>query len=141
TIVRSVKGRLEPIQVEGDCILFTGPVDESTIVPLLEASFITFHRRLRAMAAGTTCPCVACRSIGGLTIKYVVHRGTYNRSRVGNVEQLHGADVIAAFRLLKNSVPEHEYLLATAPGPAATTSTPSSTATTGATTRATPPSG
>src|SRR5205807_3763603 len=71
TTVRSVAGSLEVSQVEGDCILFIGGVDELGAVKLLERSYIAYHRRLRAMQAGTTCPCAACRTLGGLAIKFV----------------------------------------------------------------------
>jgi hypothetical protein len=115
TMVRSVRGSLEVSQVEGDCILFIGGIDETRAIELLERSYVAYHRRLRAMQAGTTCPCAACRTLGGLRIKFVLNRGTYSRQKVGNVEQLHGSDVIVGFRLLKNSIPSHEYILATTP--------------------------
>jgi Protein of unknown function (DUF2652) len=65
------------------------------------------------MQAVTTCPCDACANIGMLKLKFVVHHGKFSRQRLGNVEQLHGTDVIVAHRLLKNSVPSKEYLLVT----------------------------
>src|SRR5947209_769564 len=113
TMVRSVSGKLEVSQVEGDCILFIGGVDEEQAVELLERSYIAYQRRLRAMRTATTCPCAACRSIDSLAIKFILNRGTYSRQKVGGVEQLHGSDVITGFRLLKNSIPSHEYLFAT----------------------------
>jgi uncharacterized protein YndB with AHSA1/START domain len=65
------------------------------------------------MQAVTTCPCNACANIGILKLKFVVHHGRFSRQRLGNVEQLHGTDVIVAHRLLKNSVPSKEYVLVT----------------------------
>ena len=51
--------------------------------------------------------------IGNLGLKFVVHRGTYSRQVVAGVVQLYGADVNLVHRLLKNTVPLREYLLAT----------------------------
>jgi hypothetical protein len=65
------------------------------------------------MVAVTTCPCNACKNIGILKLKFVIHRGKFSRQRLGGVEQLHGSDVIVPHRLVKNSIPIKEYLLAT----------------------------
>jgi hypothetical protein len=45
--------------------------------------------------------------------KVIAHHGQYSRFRVGQVEQLHGTDVIVLHRLAKNHIPSHEYILAT----------------------------
>lgn len=113
TMVRSAEGRLEVSQVEGDCILFISGLDDAEVLAALEEVFISYHRRLRDMQTVTTCPCQACANIGMLKLKFVFHRGTFSRQRLGAVEQLHGADVIVAHRLLKNRVPLKEYILLT----------------------------
>ena len=115
TMVRSLAGRMDVSQVEGDAILFISGLSTEDVVLALEATFIAFHRRLRDMQAVTTCPCNACANIGMLKLKFVVHHGAFSRQRLGNVEQLHGTDVIVAHRLLKNRVPSKEYLLVTDP--------------------------
>jgi len=113
TMVRSVEGRMDVSQVEGDAILFISGMSTLDVVTALEGTFVAFHRRLRDMQAVTTCPCSACANIGILKLKFVVHHGRFSRQRLGNVEQLHGTDVIVAHRLLKNKVPSKEYLLVT----------------------------
>jgi uncharacterized protein YndB with AHSA1/START domain len=113
TMVRSVEGRMDVSQVEGDAILFISGMSTLDVVSALEGTFVAFHRRLRDMQAVTTCPCSACANIGMLRLKFVVHHGRFSRQRLGNVEQLHGTDVIVAHRLLKNKVPSKEYLLVT----------------------------
>lgn len=113
TIVRSVHGRMDVSQVEGDAILFISGLTDLEVVSALETTFVSFHRRLRDMKTVTTCPCNACANISILKLKFVVHRGTFSRQRLGAVEQLHGADVIVAHRLLKNKVPSKEYILVT----------------------------
>ena len=113
TVVRSVHGRMDVSQVEGDAILFITGLTTEEVVKSLEETFVAFHRRLRDMRTVTTCPCNACANIGILKLKFVVHHGRFSRQRLGNVEQLHGADVIVPHRLLKNKVPSKEYLLVT----------------------------
>lgn len=46
-------------------------------------------------------------------MKVIVHSGRAVFNTVGGLSQVSGADVILAHRLLKNSVPSHEYLLMT----------------------------
>ena len=113
TMVRSLAGRMDVSQVEGDAILFISGLSAPDVITALEVTFVAFHRRLRDMQAVTTCPCNACANIGILKLKFVVHHGKFSRQRLGNVEQLHGPDVIIPHRLLKNKVPSKEYLLVT----------------------------
>jgi uncharacterized protein YndB with AHSA1/START domain/class 3 adenylate cyclase len=113
TMVRSVEGRMDVSQVEGDAILFISGLSTLEVIQALEHTFVAFHRRLRDMQVVTTCPCNACANIGILKLKFVVHHGKYSRQRLGAVEQLHGTDVIVAHRLLKNKVPSKEYILVT----------------------------
>lgn len=113
TMVRSLAGRMDVSQVEGDAILFITGLSAPEVITALEGTFVAFHRRLRDMHAVTTCPCNACANIGILKLKFVVHHGKFSRQRLGNVEQLHGPDVIIPHRLLKNDVPSKEYLLVT----------------------------
>src|SRR5207245_1854495 len=72
-------------------------------------------RGLLAVRRGcpTTCPCRACASVGALTLKLVVHSGSWVRQRVAGNDHFVGDDLVLAHRLLKNSVPSHEYILLT----------------------------
>jgi hypothetical protein len=112
-MVRSAEGKLDVSQVEGDAILFISGLDDEEVVKAVENTFISFHRRRRDMVAVTTCPCNACKNIGILKLKFVIHRGQFSRQRLAGVEQLHGSDVIVPHRLVKNRIPIKEYLLAT----------------------------
>jgi hypothetical protein len=58
------------------------------------------------MARATTCRCAACASIDSLDLKFIAHYGTFVVQREGAREDLAGADVILAHRLLKNSITE-----------------------------------
>ena len=59
------------------------------------------------------CSCDACTKAPELTLKLIAHYGRYSRQRIGDTGQVHGMDVIVPHRLAKNSVPSHEYILAT----------------------------
>ncbi len=59
------------------------------------------------------CVCEACRSVGKLQLKAILHYGQAVFGQVGGMRKISGADVILAHRLLKNSVPLREYILET----------------------------
>ena len=108
---RVLEQHLTPVRLQGDAIICVGSSDE--IVPCLEAAFVAFHKRVRSMVAATTCPCNACQTVPSLTLKFIANHGTYSNVEVRGTKDLVGADVNIAFRLLKNHVPSHEYLLVT----------------------------
>ena len=59
------------------------------------------------------CICEACRNVGKLQLKAILHRGEAVFSKVAEFQKISGEDVILAHRLLKNSVPMREYILET----------------------------
>lgn len=113
-IIASLKGRLEMAQLEGDAIFFVGEAAPPNLIAWLEESYLTFHRRMRTFLERRQCSCDACARAPELTLKLIAHYGRYARQRVGDTSQVHGVDVIVPHRLAKNSVPSHEYILATA---------------------------
>ncbi len=112
-MVRSLTPRLRLAQVEGDALFCVGERLDGELLDLCEASFISFHRRIRDIKAVTTCPCQACRLVGTLTLKFICHYGQFVLQHVAGTERLYGPAVNAVHRLAKNSVPSHEYVLAT----------------------------
>jgi uncharacterized protein YndB with AHSA1/START domain len=114
SIARSFGGKLTIDQVEGDALCCTTERTDVEVADWLRETFRIFHRRLRDIRAATTCPCRACATVQDLGLKFVVHRGEFSRYEVAGRVQLHGNDVNLAHRLLKNTVPGREYLLATA---------------------------
>ena len=114
-IAKTFGGKLSIDQVEGDALACTTERTDVGVADWLRETFRVFHRRLRDIRSATTCPCRACATVQELGLKFVVHRGTYSRYEVAGRAQLHGADVNLVHRLLKNTVPLREYLLATAP--------------------------
>jgi hypothetical protein len=59
------------------------------------------------------CICQACVNVGKLHLKAVLHYGQAIFSNIAGFRKVAGEDVILAHRLLKNSVPENEYILET----------------------------
>ena len=114
-ITFSVKHELSVAQIEGDALFFLADVVEPGTFEALEVAFVAFHRRLRDIASSTSCPCRACGDVRALTLKFIVHLGEYVRQQVAGTDHFVGSDVVLAHRLLKNAVPSHEYILATAP--------------------------
>ena len=112
-IIGAFHKRLTVAQLEGDAVCFVGDRGDADLVDWIEEAFMRFHRRLRDIETVSTCPCRACTTAGGLTLKFVAHRGPYSWHRVGKVEQLVGTPVNLVHRLLKNHVPSHEYIYAT----------------------------
>ena len=116
TLIDSDVLDLKVSEIEGDAILFyrPGPAPEpKALVEQARIMFIAFHQCLKANERNRICPCEACKSAVGLTLKFVMHQGNISLLKVKKQEKLFGSDVILAHRLLKNKVPDHEYVLAT----------------------------
>jgi hypothetical protein len=115
-LVDEIRGGLDPAQFEGDSVTFAGDLDAPQLVEQLEHAYIAFRRRLREMQKCNTCTCEACARTTELELKFIGHRGEYAWQPLGHRrQQLHGPEVNKSFRLLKNHVPLHEYLLLTSP--------------------------
>lgn len=110
-LMQAVVGTLRPqfrlAKLEGDaafCYSVADEIDGSLLLDTVEATFFTFRRRLDSIDRATTCECNACVLIPNLSLKFVVHHGSFVRQRMFGVEELTGTDVVVAHRLLKNSV-------------------------------------
>jgi len=109
-----IRERLAPpmrfVKREGDavfCYADAGTFREGErLIELIEACYFDFSNRLLDMSRATTCRCKACAAIGSLGLKFIAHYGSYVVEREDGSEDLAGADVILAHRLLKNSIGE-----------------------------------
>ena len=94
----------------GDAIFMYTPeacfVNPQSFIETLENLYIVFLETLQQMQFNTTCPCKACRNINKLDLKMCVHYGEYIIQKLGDREELLGADVIVPHRMLKNHVIE-----------------------------------
>jgi hypothetical protein len=115
-VLQSLGTHLEVSRLEGDAVFLVGDSTGPELMDWFDETYLAFHRRLRKVVAerAVHCSCQACVRAPTLTVKVIAHHGHYTRYRVGQVEQLHGTDVIVLHRLAKNHIPSHEYVLATA---------------------------
>lgn len=114
-IIASNRLNLQVAEIEGDAILFYKE-DIPSIEAIISQSkemFIRFHHHLRKYEVLRICQCGACRSANKLSLKFVVHAGSYSFIDVGSFHKPYGNAVITAHRLLKNSISVAEYLLLT----------------------------
>jgi class 3 adenylate cyclase len=117
-VIRELSPPLEIQEVEGDAVFALGPdatlCQPARLLEALDNAFTAFKARQRELEADESCDCRACRSVGSLDLKIVVHHGRFLRQRVGGHSQVAGQDVILAHRLLKNRlVRRAAYLLLT----------------------------
>ena len=94
----------------GDAIFLYVPdthiCEPQTILEALENLYFVFADALRQMIHNTTCTCRACQNMSRLDLKMVIHYGEYVIQKLGDREELLGADVIVPHRMLKNTVIE-----------------------------------
>ena len=114
-LTKLIRSRLVPpmrfVKLEGDAVFcFAGAdafPDGEQVLELVESCYFDFTSRLLDMTRSTTCECDACRAIGALGLKFIIHFGEFmvDRDEDGRVD-LAGPEVILAHRLLKNTVIE-----------------------------------
>lgn len=113
-LIQLIRARLAPplrfVKLEGDAVFCYADAamlhGGERLLELLEVCYFDFAQLLFNMEQATTCRCAACASIGALDLKFIVHYGTYVVQRDDRGEDLAGADVILAHRLLKNAITE-----------------------------------
>ncbi|MEP7058575.1 MAG: DUF2652 domain-containing protein [Caldimonas sp.] len=107
---------LKVAEFEGDAVLFYRhgpPPPLEAIVEQARRMFVEFHGLLQRIEYLRVCRCGACTGASRLGLKVVAHHGAASTMAVKDHVKFIGRDVIVAHRLLKNSVPEAEYLLLT----------------------------
>jgi len=92
----------------GDAIFLYVPetnfVQSQSFIEALENFYIVFADTLQQMQYNTTCTCRACKNMSMLDLKMCIHYGDYLIQKLGDREELLGADVIVPHRMLKNHV-------------------------------------
>ena len=101
--------------VVGDCLFLYNETQESPdeIFAYVRGVYESFRDSIAEVAAGSTCRCGACDRTEDLTLKFVVHRGEFAVHEVVGRQEVIGPAIVAAHRLLKNSVSAREYVLCT----------------------------
>lgn len=81
-------------------------VEKQTLVECIEQLYFSFLEKREHMAFNSTCSCRACANVSDLDLKIFVHHGEYMIQKLLGREELIGADVILAHRMMKNKVIE-----------------------------------
>ena len=109
---------LRLVEIEGDAVFLYAPESENgrraaadTFLASTLAMHRAFHARQQWMVARNMCACEACKQVGTLRVKFVAHLGEVATQTIKKRTKLVGIDVIAAHRMLKNTVPVPEYIL------------------------------
>ena len=120
TLIREIDIPLRLQEIEGDALFLyaedPGSEEEwrdvlEQIPAMLSRFFDAFYEGIVLGMEATPCKCAICRNGKDLALKIVVHTGSAVFHQVGGFNKVSGPDVILAHRLLKNSVPDKEYLL------------------------------
>lgn len=94
----------------GDAIFMYVPrtdfINPQSFLETIENLYIVFSETLQQMQFNTSCTCRACKNMGKLDLKMCIHYGEYILQKLGDREELLGADVIVPHRMLKNNVIE-----------------------------------
>src|SRR5437867_4615619 len=118
-VMEALSPPLEIQELEGDAVFALGPDDTGAPdLSLLEAfgrAFVAFRRRQHEMAIDMSCSCRACRGVQSLSLKLIVHHGSFMRQVVRGKSRVAGPDIILAHRFLKNDVEPSTYVLFTGP--------------------------
>ncbi len=97
-------------EVEGDAVFVYAPDPVATrgelIAELVESTYAAFRDQQRTMIHNATCPCRACRHIGDLDLKFVVHHGEFVVQALAGKTSPVGSSVNLTHRLLKNRLTE-----------------------------------
>ncbi|MBR9999375.1 MAG: DUF2652 domain-containing protein [Cyclobacteriaceae bacterium] len=114
-IIRSDSLGLKVSEIEGDAILFYSKEIPAVEDILLQAQemFINFHHHLRKYETLRICQCGACKTASKLSLKFIAHAGSFSFINVQGFHKPFGKAVVTAHKLLKNSIPNSEYLLLT----------------------------
>jgi len=120
TLMREIRIPLRLQEIEGDALFLyaedPGSDEEwknvlEQIPDMLQRFFNAFYEGSVLAMEASPCKCTFCRNGKDLALKIVVHTGSAVFHQVGGYNKVSGPDVILAHRLLKNSVPDKEYLL------------------------------
>ena len=107
-------------KLEGDATLLYSDISldpargAQDVVRQVSRFFDVFDTKTSEIATKRqSCGCDACQSVRKLQLKLILHAGEIAVRNIRQFEELTGEDVILVHRLLKNSLPQHEYILMT----------------------------
>lgn len=103
-------------EVEGDSVVFyrygaLPPLRD--VVEQCKVFYLEFNRRLKELMEEYADDFLKHASSERLSLKVVVHAAEMLSTEIGGMVKLIGEDVVAVHKLLKNSIPDSEYILMT----------------------------
>ena len=107
---------LELAEIEGDALfLYKTEIDISAaeLLDQIHHMHRSFHRHLLLYKYQRICNCGACTNADALQLKFIVHAAEIEFIEVRDTKKPFGEEVIKVHRLLKNKIPESEYILFT----------------------------
>jgi hypothetical protein len=113
SLLDGIVGRIAPpfvlSKLEGDAVFAFAAEGElgvrgQSVVDCLTGCYDAYRARLDEARQVMACSCDACRSIGGLELKFVVHHGSYIVQSIAGHQELLGPEVTISHLLLKNHV-------------------------------------
>lgn len=109
-ILPMIRDPLAVANLQGDAVfayaLNSDLAEGQFLLDLADRVYCAFAETREKMEINTSGDCRACRAIGDLELKIILHYGQCATRDVGGAIELTGLDVITAFRLLKNKVQE-----------------------------------
>jgi hypothetical protein len=112
TVIASLTSRgsaLRVVKIEGDAVLCRADgaaMDGAAVLDRVDDCYHAFKMHLFTLDRMGRCSCFACGAAKALDLKFVVHYGSYVVHEVAGHEDLSGASVVVAHRMLKNHVIE-----------------------------------
>lgn len=116
-VIAALSPPLEIQELEGDAVFALGPdratKKEAELIEAFGRALVAFKRRQVELSLDESCRCRACAGVLRLSLKLIVHHGSFMRQSVAGRSRVAGPDVILAHRLLKNDVEPATYVLFT----------------------------
>ena len=106
-------------EIEGDAVYFYAISDSTRemareVISQVKRGLAAFkEREAELISECDICLCEACRTVGRLAMKAVLHHGEAVFTQVRQFTKVSGEDVILAHRLLKAPIEQREYVLVT----------------------------
>jgi class 3 adenylate cyclase len=108
--LKIISSPLKVSNFQGDAIFCYAPdnSNETGIQTFSQAAklYQAFRAKIAEMQIDPPCHCKVCSTIDLLDLKIFLHYGEYLVKKLGDREELVGADVILAHRMMKNKVTE-----------------------------------
>jgi len=113
SLLDGIVGRIAPpfvlSKLEGDAVFAFAAEGElgvrgQSVLDCLTACYDGYRARLAEARQIMACSCDACRLIGGLELKFVLHHGDYIVQSIAGHQELLGPEVTISHLLLKNHV-------------------------------------